>query len=400
MVMSLCSALIVLLTGFVIDSTPYSVGGEMSAPQWIDRIARVLGSHRDGIPDSVLLVNVAYDKILMDYDAAVTKNADVPVRLPVGKIDVTDRRKLADFLEAASGSDYRYMMLDIRFDDDIRTDSDALRLFDLIGDMPRLVFARHEGSDMSADAPASKSAYSDYHATMTETNMVKYPLIKHGELSIAARMYEDLGIGRFSSFLGLVTDGGSLVRRSIFLTYPVFVSDWAEADESVPGCLGYKFNYLNLGMDLLSHPDSVAWIQDRVSGKIVVVGDFVNDMHECYVGSIAGPLINLNAFINLTEGRHRVKPLMSLMLLCLYFVMSYVLLSRRNLLDHIPLLRRYRSTLLRVIISFVGFSAMLNITAVVLYLQAGIIYSVVYPSLYFTFFNLWIQKRNTSSVSV
>ncbi len=393
-VMALCSALLVLVAGYFIDSLPYAVGGEISSAQWLERLGRMAGVRGENLPDSVLLVNVAFDKTLIAYDAPVSDDPSESVRMPAGRIDVTDRRKLADFLEAASDGEYRYMMLDIRFDDGIRSDSDAMRLFSLIGGMPRVVYARHEDSPTTPEAPSRKGAYSDYHTTMTETGMVKYPLFKADGPSIPLRMYEDLHGGRMSSFCGIPVYDGVPGWRSIYLTYPVVISGWAGRQEP-SGLYGtkMKFNYLNLGQDLLSKPDSADLIRERTRGRIVVVGDFVNDRHDTYIGSMAGPLINLNAYIALCRGRHKVSPLPALVLLAIYFLISYTLLSRWNLLDRIGYLRRHRSTLLRVVVSFVGFSTMLGATAIVFYLVAGVIYSVVFPSIYFTFFNLWIQKR-------
>lgn len=390
-VMSSCTAILLIVISYFIDSSPYSIGGEISIPQWMERVSYIFGSRSENLPDSILLVNVAYDKKLVDYEAPCTTDTADPRKMPAGRLDITDRKKLADFLNAAANADYRYIVLDIRFDDDVPTDTDARRLFSMIDTMPRVLFACHHKTPVSPDAPLQKAAYSDYYTTMTETNLVKYPLMKHEKLSVPAKMFQELNGREFSSFMGLPTENGKLIKPSIFLTYPVNITNWLNEDAS--GVTGAKFNYLNLGNDILQQPDSVNVVKNLVKGKIVVVGDFVNDLHTSYVGTVMGPLVNINAYLAMCEGRHYVKFYITVILFIIYFQISYTLYSKKNFIEKLPFIRNSRSTLLRVIVSFIGFTTFLYLTSGILYLCFGVIYSVVFPSLYFTLLDLWIQKR-------
>ena len=398
-VMALCMAATVLVITYAADSSPYSMGGEVTVPQWLERFADMAGMRGDKVPDSVLLVNVAYDKALVPYDALLTDDKKDTRRLPAGHVAVTDRRKLADFLEIAAGAPYRYIMLDVRFDDDIPTDSDARRLFGLISTMPRVVFARHEDSRVSPDAPAHKAAYGDYYVTMSETNMVKYPVVKHDSLSLAARMHADLHADTLRQRAGMAFDGsGRLSKRSLFLTYPVRAASWTVKGRQPLGALQY--NYHNLGNGLLAGDNSARNIRDLVAGRIVVVGDFVDDVHETCVGPMPGPLINYNAFVALSRGRHIVGFAEALLLFSVYAAISYGLIARHTAIDWLPaVLRRRKSRLLRGVLCFIGYSTLLGAVSVVLYLVAGVVYSIVVPSLCFTILNLWIRYRRQSSAA-
>jgi len=390
---SLVSVVFVLTAGYFVDSLPYSFGGEMSVPQLIERARFAAVGGQDNLPDSVLLVNVAYDKSLVDYSARLSSDTCDTRRMPAGRIAVTDRRKLYDFLRILSGSDYRYVMLDVRFEDDITEDADTRRLFALIADMDRIVFAKHENTTIAPGAPAAKAAYSDYHTTVAETNMAKYPLLKCGGLSIPARMHSELHGADFSTIGWLSFDGVALCRRSVFVTYPVRVSEWvSEQNGGNPlGVVAYQ--YYNLGKNLLEMPDSAALIKKLARDRIVVVGDFVDDIHETYVGTMAGPLINLNAFIALSHGLHKIQIIPTLLLIAVYFIMSYFIIARASIFRWLPpVLRRRRPVLLRAAIYFVGFSTVLTALAAALYLVDGVIYGVAFPSLYFTVLNLWIRK--------
>lgn len=390
-------AVVLLCLSYLFNSMPYSFGGDVSAQVWTERIGFIFNGRRNHLPDSIALVNVAYDKTLVDYDGRLYNT--IPGdnrRAPSGRIALTDRRKLLDFLKAAKNGGYKYIMLDVRFDDDIVSDSVSLALFDLIGSMDRIAFAVHEGSDPVADAPLDKAAFGDYNITAFESNAVKYPIIHGDRPSMAAAMYSALNGGRISTFGPLTFDGSALCMRSLFLDYPVRVFDRAlETDGLMPA--GYY--YLNLGVDLLADPDSVARIREYVADRIVVIGDFDNDVHDTSIGQLAGSLINLNAYISLSQGRHKISWLYTALLFVIYFVIALSLIKHQSPIDMIPALRRRKSTALRFLFSLVGFSVVLSLLSLLIYLTAGIIYSIVMPSLYFSLISLWIEKRKLLSGS-
>lgn len=390
-------AVVLLCLSYLFNSMPYSFGGDVSAQVWTERIGFIFNGRRNHLPDSIALVNVAYDKTLVDYDGRLYNT--IPGdhrRAPSGRIALTDRRKLLDFLKAAKDGGYKYIMLDVRFDDDIESDSVSLALFDLIGSMDRIAFAVHEGSDPVADAPLEKAAFGDYNITAFESNAVKYPIIHGDRPSMAAAMYSALNGGRISTFGPLTFDGSALCMRSLFLDYPVRVFDRAlETDGLMPA----DYYYLNLGVDLLADPDSVARIREYVADRIVVIGDFDNDVHDTSIGQLAGSLINLNAYISLSQGRHKISWLYTALLFVIYFVIALSLIKHQSPIDMIPALRRRKSTALRFLFSLVGFSVVLSLLSLLLYLTAGIIYSIVLPSLYFSLISLWIEKRKLLSGS-
>lgn len=389
-------AAVLLCLSYLFNSLPYSFGGDVSAQVWAERIGFIFNGRRNHLPDSIALVNVAYDKTLVDYDGRLYSTPGDNRRAPSGRIALTDRHKLLDFLKAAKNSRYRYIMLDVRFDDDIESDSVSLALFDLIGSMERIAFAVHEGSDPVADAPLDKAAFGDYNITAFESNAVKYPIIHGGRPSMAAAMYSALDGGSITTFGPLTFDRGALCLRSLFLDYPVRVFDRAvESDGLTPA----DYYYMNLGVDLLAGPDSVARIRDYVDGRIVVIGDFDNDVHDTSIGQLAGSLINLNAYISLSQGRHKISWPYVVMLFAIYSLIALCLIKRQSPVDMIPALRRRKSTALRFLFSLVGFSVVLSLLSLLLYLAAAIIYSIVLPSLYFSLISLWIEKRKLLSGS-
>ena len=61
-------AVVLLCLSYLFNSMPYSFGGDVSAQVWTERIGFIFNGRRNHLPDSIALVNVAYDKTLVDYD--------------------------------------------------------------------------------------------------------------------------------------------------------------------------------------------------------------------------------------------------------------------------------------------------------------------------------------------
>lgn len=401
---TISAALLIFLT-YVVDSLPYPLGGEVTVGQWIERIRHIVSHESEHIPDSIYPVNVAYDRVLVDYNAKVFKEEkDSPVE-HAGCIDVTDRGKLLRFLQIAdSAATYRYIMLDVRFGDDIKTDSVTKQLFALIAGMERVVYAIHKDTPVTPDAPEEKGAFGDYYTTFLVSDVVKYPVVKQDEAgimipSIPTRMYETIGGGEIST-LGILTfDNGQLCHRSVYPTFPVRFSDWGRridsglkfADDDVE-TESYTLQYKNLGTDLLTYstPDKIA---KEIEGKIVVIGDFVDDIHDTYYGRLPGALINLNTYIALCRGAHRVSLIGLCCVFILYFALSWAIIRHHIPMDFIPARRRPKSNIPIILISFVGYSFILTCYGLMVYLCFDSIYSVVLPGIYFTTFQTCVKIR-------
>lgn len=385
--MALVASVTLLVVSYFFDSWPYSVGGELSVGQWIERGRYVFGNNGDHVPDSVLLINVAYDKTLLPYRALVdAKDASCSLRQAVGEYPVTDRRKLLAFLSAARRHDnYRYMIVDIRFEEGF-TDDDATRqVFTLIKTMDRLVIAKHQNVSLADSGLLAKAAYADYNTLFLETDLVKYPLTLGGEPTLPMKMYQDLSGASFSSVAGVNLCNGHLCRGSIFLTYPIRVTRWQRREQRqvfTEVQTTYTPQYYNLGQDILTLDDR--GLHQAINGKIVVIGDFVDDIHDTYVGPLPGAVANLDAYVNLTQLNHEVHLIPTLLLFLIYVVMAYTIIRQKMLFEYIRFFRDSRSYVMKLLLSFIGYSLILTILATFYYLYFGEFYSIVFPACFFT----------------
>ena len=107
--LSVLTSTVIIIFTYVMGNIGYPLPGETGALKQITDYKRFLGMQIDNVPDSILLINICYDKALVPYQ----ENG-----IPVGKTVITDREKLLQFLtKAKKANNYRYIFLDIFFEE-------------------------------------------------------------------------------------------------------------------------------------------------------------------------------------------------------------------------------------------------------------------------------------------
>ena len=386
-IVAAASALFLLAVSYLYNNNPYPFVDDIEHYAWLEYLnQQVVGPQAE--EDSVVCINVAYDKCLIPYRDAYG--------MPVGNIDITDRDKLTSLLQLLNReAAYRYIFLDVRFEkgyNDLSLSKanassaqtvDAA-LFAEILRTPRIVVATHDGMELDAEMIHPKLALSDYMSTITATNFVRYQYVKDGEHSVPMRIYHDLTGHDIRRVGCLYLDDGSLCYNCPFLRIPhAFYHNQAD----VP--------YMNLGTDILDEQYGIGQdIVELTRGKYVFIGDYVNDTHDTYVGMQPGSYITQVAMDSLFAGRHLVNWLSVCLVGILYFVIALVLCSRFSFTQRIPLLQRFDSKITRFLISLVSISVMIYCLADINYLLTGETFCVWIPSVYFTALK-WIMHSLT-----
>lgn len=349
--------------------------------QHFEQLKQYFQSPKEDIPEDLLLVNVAYDRELAD----VTDEFG----LPKGNIDITDRKKLYDFLTKLQKADYKYIILDVSFSEEYRTENDST-LYSVISQVENIVISKSENFRLADPILADKARYSDYSTHISESNFVKYEYIRNGEPTLPYQMYLDLYGDAVHSFLGFYSFNGRLANKSIVLRHPIKLWNKLNAD-SASGDFAQQ-QYYNLGSDIL---DTGIDVISLAENKIVVIGDFSeNDMHDTYLGKISGPIININAFYGLVNDDLSIPYSEIVFLLLLYFTISLWTIKGVSLRDSIPYLRRIKSKTFDFIISFIGLSTILTIIAIFLYIAFGLDINILIPSLYFSILGIIIKYKH------
>lgn len=386
----------ILLLSYAICNTSIPLPDEMKVLQSWDTFKSINGFNKDSIPDDVLLVNVTYDKQLVDYARD---------GIPLGQYAITDRKKLLDFLRAAQAADdYKYILLDVIFEKGIESPFDSA-LFHQIASMQRIVIPVHRDVLLQDTVLYQKAACADYTVTWKDTNFARFKYRWDDLPSIPLRMYQDLDGKTISKHGFLYTSNGWLCQNGLTLQFPIRIT----GDMDVGGYTMMKFNVLQLGADLMAL-DSIAPIANEIKDKIVVIGDFYTDIHDTYVGPQAGSIICLNAYYALQRGEHilfgkfGLRLIFYILVAFVYFIMALCYLTGVSLSSFTELLW------LKSVISFGGIGLLYWIVAILGYIFFDTVYNLWIPITFFSVLSVTInvysrikelkhEKIKTDSVS-
>ena len=315
------------------------------------------------VADSVLLVNVQHDQILVPMSDRWGE--------PNGTDAITDRRKLLELLTILRNrGDYKYILLDVFFEEGWHTDVDS-SLFSTILSMPRIVIPYHSDGIIADSRLMSKAGMADYMVNFNESDFVKYPFLKDGEKSLPVRMYEEMTGHKITKHGLFYTDGKRLARKSIVLTYDLR----ADQQYDIKGNIIWN----NLGSDILEKG------VPETCDKYIVIGSFQgNDSHMTFANKLSGAVINFNAYISLLHEHHLVSVTLIFILFFAFFVLSYLTLSRRkiqDILDSLDIAPQHRFlewvlNITRFLCSWLGYSVFLSMLCGATYLLLNEAYDI------------------------
>ena len=379
------SSLLLLFVSYLYNNHPYPSLDDIEHYSWLEYIQKsVFGV--EPCNDSVVYINVAYDKQLI--------NLCDSNNIPLGNIDITNRRSLIKFLRLLKKEpSYKYIFLDVRFekgyaDNSLFDANDSLRktvdetLFSEIIHTPRLVAATHDDLNPACDSILPKLALSDYKSTIITTNFVRYEYLHGNQVSVPLYIYSDCTGHKFSKWGPFIFDNGNLCHNCPFLRIP---HSFSKQDET---------NVLNLGTDILDEESGIGSdIIELVKGKYVIIGNMVNDQHDTYIGLQPGCYISYIAFDSLMKQKHLVNWWSVLIVGVLYFIITFLLYSKLSILAHFPYLKKLDSKIIRFILSFIGIAFVIYCITDVIYLFTGETFCIWIPSMYFTVFRAIINNK-------
>lgn len=355
LIKSIAAAFLLLLFSYIITNVGFVLSGESDLIKQTNSLKSVFVTTDDIVPDSILFVNICYDKELVgiyDQDGFLK-----------GNIDITNRHALNTFLELlSSNDDYKYIMLDVFFEEGMNSNADSA-LFTKISTMDRIAIANYRDATLVRGYNLEeKSRFSDYTITLLDNDFNKYELLDGNNQSVALTMYEET-TGNTIKHLGpFYYDGNHICNRTLF-------SKQAIAFNSPYNRNGEK-NYYNLSTDLLEDPENVHTL---TKGKYIFVGDLeLDDFHYTVEGRLAGCVIMANTFIALMNGKHKIPISVILILFFTYLIFAYSIFSHQTISEllkqgignKVPM---FRSPLIETLISWLGYSFILSAICLICY---------------------------------
>lgn len=317
-------------------------------------------------------VNIGFDReMVMAFDE---------FGIPVGERAVVKREHIAQFLKLIEGTDYKSIIVDVQFFKADTGEADST-LFSVINRMSRILVSANNDEDAEDAILPDRLASSEYNISYDEGNFVKYRY-DHGDVKDMALATYNLRNNYDVNLAGYFPkDRGRLASGTLALWMPYRIESGYDAE-------GEK-TYYNLGADLLDvySPEELS---ELVSGKTIVIGDYSGgDDHDTYTGTVAGPVILINAVIALEQHRH----IINWWWMSIFFIV-YLFLTIMLIYDPVLLLpKRWRkSKIWNLILTGLSFGTIILILNVIMYLCTGVIYDMYFPVLWLT--ALYIIKDN------
>ena len=373
---SISLSLVILIFSYLIGNTSFAMPGETALFQKINGWNSFWGVQKGNVPDSLLFINVCYDKELANYE----ENG-----IPVGKFVITDREKLLRLLtEAKAANNYRYIFLDIVFENEINTPVDSA-LFQTLASMDNIVIPVHEDLELSDTILYGKAANADYTITWKETNFARYQFLHQAGMSVPLKMYADVkhleGTGIQRHWGGLwYSDDGRLCHNSVTLLMNVRMTGRLMDTEGQVR----ERNFIYLGADLLDI-DSILPVREQIADKILVIGDFKNDIHNTYLGPQPGSAICMNAYIALMNGDHLINWWCALFLFCLYSSIGLFYLSGHSLVNFVKWIW------LKIVVSFASLTLFFTVIAAIAF-HFDVVFNIWVPTIVFSLIDTVMQK--------
>ena len=324
-ILCLSMSIVVVFLSYIINNLdkPFS-DGEKRIVKAVEnyRNNRGKGTPYEDYSDKCLLINTSFDKILIKkYDE---------YGFEIGREAVTDRALLTEFLRILDeNNNYNLIVVDIDMSNSIVEGQDSAfvgenrDLANLISTMNRVLVSQpvndKGGLEPMLDSSLnSKTALASYVRTYAISDMVAIPLMTRGLKTIPFRMAE-ISSGAVMGVKGIFyTYGDYLCRKKVI---PVQYLSYGQSDSVMVGEMpADRTVYFNLGADIMANPDEIV---ERCEDKIIMIGDFENDLHDTYYGTIPGAVILLNAYFSILNGWHLVHWWWVVVLVIAYSLVFY-----------------------------------------------------------------------------
>lgn len=335
----------------------------------------ILGLEEKPGKEDFLLINTAYEKTFIPKLDAFG--------FELGKETITDRQSLAMFFEkAAAKNHHRFIVCDVFLESATDHDSVLLKSVQATKNV-RFPYHREAGEFLMPVIPVP-TAFSDYDTDFG--NFLKYSFLQFDTCrSMALEMYSAIDKADYTKRGFFYFKNGGLALNSFILEFPIRQFDIFRDDT-----LGYNSMHM---ANFLSLPDELAY--ETLKDKIVVVGDFLEaDMHQTIYGTTAGPLIHLDAYLNLKQNRNNLPIWFFLYLFFFYMLFSYTLLFNTSLFTIKWLSKIQTSRWGGFIVDYLKYAFFLLLMSVVSFLLFDVHLNVLILSLYFSVAEYGIEFVN------
>lgn len=363
-------ALVLTVLTFVWMNQNWQLGDEVLVAR-INQIVNILVLNKrdrevNELRDHFLFVNCSYDKTITAFE-------DVH---GTGTLPITDRRKLATFLDVLREGNPACVVLDLTFDVPSKDDT---ALFRSILAMPRVLAATYKNDEELVTMPASIPTALAEYSTTSGIFLKSQVLYNDSTYFLPAALYQTTNAVPLHEHWGFITHGHNLWMNSFIVDLRLRK---VHLEDNTLLCW-------NLGdaLEYFSKEDILAIVNNR----IIIIGDFyLNDQHDTLLGKQPGPMLVANAYAALEMGDAAISWFAVSGIFLLYALSTGYVLSVKG--SKRKLFGRKQGRLGGFAVKYLGYVVVFTLFSMGLYLITGKHHQLLLFALYFNLVEFWAVK--------
>lgn len=341
-------------------SLPYTFGDEAFLIKWSSLIKKSLfGFDPKPSPEDVLFVDVSNNK------TTINGINDFGEQSPYRRKVITDRQHLAEFFALMNRykADVKFVLCDVLFEDTTRYDSLLEKEFEKMGD--KLLGVSHLTTEGKYIRPVVDLNFAPATYSATEGLFLKFPLLLEDTLNTAPLvMFQKLHHARFNKGKWMYWTNKRLSLPAPIVDFKVRNTDFRLGTE-----LGEaNFTFWDMGFIL----DSREFMGDEAlseyfKDKIILIGDFKDDMHMTPFGKMPGLLIIYNAYLTLVSKQNVISSGWIFFLLIAFTFISYRIFSDIRISRPTWLFKMFQSKIGQLVLNALDEVVLLTIVTLLSY---------------------------------
>lgn len=322
-----------------------------------------------------------------------------------GSVAISDRAKILQVMQYINRTSAKpaIVVIDVQFYYPFSIDPEVDELLQQeIGASDKVVIPILKAGSDRYKPPLYRTRYahSDYRTFSATFNKFRI-LIQDTVKSIPILMHEMMDGARYRDHFLYPTCNGRLCLTAMWPTYylledSVKKASYAEGMETIESTLvGQKVHteFYNIGELLYALEGNPTAVKNFLADKVVIIGNFQEDVHVTPVGKMAGPVLIANLYLSLLNGEHIVSPLFVLLMLGSFTVLSYVAIFKKMPEINLSFKFLFSSYLTKFIKNYISyFGAMFFVSAIALFVF-DIQIALFLPSLIFTSIEYIKEKK-------
>ncbi len=317
--LSMLNGFFMLVFAFYWLSLPYTFGDEAFLIKWSSLIKKSLfGFDSKPLPDDIFFVDVSNSKTVIDAENEFGDISQYHRKV------ITDREHLTAFFKMLNEhhADIRFVLCDVIFEDKTPYDSLLAKEFSVLG--KKLLGVSYITNTGEYITPVIDISHAPATYTATQNVFLKFPLILSDTLkTVPLVMYEKLHDKHLHRKGFFYRFDGQLSLPSPIVDFKVRNADFGvSADPNKPNFTIWKMSTI---LWMRDHADAEE-LKTFFKNKIILIGDFQDDIHNTPFGQMPGLLIIYNAYLTLASGQHLILVGWMFFLLLAFSMVSYRIL--------------------------------------------------------------------------